>query len=66
MEFGSIGSLFGLIIFILDVMAIFSIITNPGSILYKLGWSLVIILLPLIGLILYAIFGGFSSRRVHN
>ncbi|CAM2009729.1 PLDc N-terminal domain-containing protein [Acanthopleuribacter pedis] len=65
MEFASVGTLFGLVIFILDIIALFQILSSPSSMLYKVGWSLVILLLPLVGLILYAIFGGVRTTRVN-
>lgn len=64
MEFASFSTLFGLVIFILDIIALFRIIASPASMLYKIGWSLAILFLPLLGLILYAIFGGVSARHV--
>jgi uncharacterized membrane protein len=60
------GSLLGLIILILDVIVIFSVLTSARSAAYKIGWTLTVLLLPLIGLILYALFGGATFRTATN
>jgi hypothetical protein len=51
------GGLFSLIILVLDIMAIVDIIRSSKSLGMKLLWTLVILFLPVLGLILYAIFG---------
>lgn len=54
MEF---GGLLGLIIFILDIYAIVKIVRSRASVLAKLLWSLLVIVLPLIGLIIWWLAG---------
>jgi hypothetical protein len=49
--------LIGLIIFIIDIYAIFLIITGSGSLAIKVVWMLVVLLLPLLGPILYFLLG---------
>ena len=57
MEYG----LFGLLVLILDVYAIFNILTSAASTGAKVVWTLVILLLPVLGFILWLIFGPKSS-----
>lgn len=49
MEYG----LFGLIIFILDIYALYKIITSSASTGAKILWSLLVLILPLVGLIIW-------------
>ena len=55
-----ISYLFGLLIFVLDIVAIVSVLMGRGSIGHKLLWVLLIILLPVVGMVLYFIFGKSS------
>lgn len=55
------GSVLGLIILILDVWAIFTILSGGDPPVAKLLWILLILLLPLIGLIIWLIAG----RQTH-
>jgi hypothetical protein len=47
----------GLIVLILDIIAIVSILTGGKSIGFKVLWILLVLLLPLIGMILYFLIG---------
>jgi hypothetical protein len=47
----------GLIIFVLDIIAIVSVLGGGGSVEHKLLWTVLILLLPLIGMILYFVLG---------
>ncbi|CAO3564182.1 unnamed protein product [Mortierella alpina] len=49
--------------FILDLIAIFEVINSNRSVTSKLLWSLLIFLFPILGLIIYFLFGG---REEHN
>lgn len=49
--------LIGLVILVLDIIAIISVLTGGGSVGYKLLWILLILLLPVIGMILYFLLG---------
>ncbi|KAF9962265.1 hypothetical protein BGZ72_008400 [Mortierella alpina] len=57
------GGFFGLVIFILDLIAIFEVVNSNRSVTSKLLWSLLIFLFPILGLIIYFLFGG---REEHN
>jgi hypothetical protein len=47
----------GTIILVLDIIAIMSVLLGHGSLGHKLLWILLVLLLPLIGMILYFLFG---------
>jgi len=47
----------GLIILVLDILAIVEIFKSGKSIMEKLLWSIFIIVAPLLGLIIYWLFG---------
>lgn len=49
--------LFGLIILILDIWAIYKIVTSAASTLGKVIWTLVIVILPVIGLLIWLVAG---------
>ena len=51
------GTILGLIIFVLDIWAIVQTIQSPVSTGNKVLWVLVIFILPLIGLILWYFMG---------
>lgn len=50
-------TLLGTLIFVLDVVAIVSLLTGYGSTTHKVFWILMILLLPFLGMILYYLFG---------
>ncbi|MCA9295722.1 MAG: PLDc_N domain-containing protein [Phycisphaerales bacterium] len=47
----------GLIVLILDIIALVSILTGGKSVAGKLLWTLIVVLLPVIGMILYFVIG---------
>ncbi|CAG8604014.1 881_t:CDS:2 [Cetraspora pellucida] len=47
------GGLLGLIILILDIIAIFEVLQSGRSMLSKLLWILLIFFFPIVGLIIY-------------
>ncbi|KAF9146623.1 hypothetical protein EC957_010056 [Mortierella hygrophila] len=57
------GGFFGLIILILDLIAIFEVLNSNRNVTSKVLWSLLIFLFPILGLVLYFLFGG---REEHN
>lgn len=57
MEYGILG----LIILIADIYAIYQVLTSGASTASKLIWTLVIVLLPVVGLIAWLIFGPRGS-----
>lgn len=60
--YSSSYSLIGLVVLVLDIIAIVSVLTGRGSVGYKLLWILLILILPLIGMILYFLIGRNSSN----
>lgn len=52
-----VGGFFGLVILVLDVWAIVRIVGSGASTGSQVLWIVVILLLPVLGLILWAIFG---------
>ena len=50
-------SLLGAIIFALDLVAIASVVMGRGSVGHKVGWTVAILMLPLLGMILYYLVG---------
>ena len=57
------NGLLGLLILIGDVWAIINIIQSSNSNGKKLGWTLLVVLLPLLGLILWFFLGPRGGRR---
>ncbi len=57
-----VGGIIGILILIADIWAIINIIGSRAEPLHKLLWSLLVILLPLIGLIIWFFAGPRSSR----
>jgi hypothetical protein len=51
------GSVLGLIVLILDIVAIVSVLGGAGTPGHKLLWTIVILLLPVLGMILYFLIG---------
>ena len=62
-----IGGLLGLIILIADIYAIVKTVQSDASTGAKVLWSLVIIVFPLVGLLLWLILGprGHGGRAAH-
>lgn len=50
-------ALLGLIVLALDIYAIVQIVSSGASTAAKIGWSLLVILLPVVGLIIWALAG---------
>lgn len=48
-----IGGILGLVILVLDIYAIVRIVTSGASVVAKILWSLLVLVLPLIGLIIW-------------
>ena len=49
--------LIGLLVGILDIIAIISVLLGRGSVGHKLLWILLVLILPVIGMILYYLIG---------
>lgn len=58
------NSLIGLIIFVLDVWAIINVLKSSAETGMKIIWVLLIILLPVLGLIIWAIAGPRGNVRI--
>lgn len=54
---------FALVILAIDIYAIFQVMNSRASGLAKVLWTLLILLMPLLGLIIWAIFGPRDARR---
>jgi hypothetical protein len=52
-----VGGLLGLVILAFDIYAIIKIINSGASTLAKVIWVLVILVLPVLGLLLWLLFG---------
>ena len=50
-----------IVVFILDIIAIVSVMSGRSSVERKVLWVVVILLLPLIGMLLYFLFGRSSA-----
>jgi hypothetical protein len=53
MEYGILG----IVVLILDIIAIVSVLAGRGSVGHKVLWTLLVLLLPVIGMILYFLIG---------
>ncbi|MDU8944643.1 PLD nuclease N-terminal domain-containing protein [Ovoidimarina sediminis] len=58
-----VGGLFGLIILVLDIWAIVSIIGSAASTGRKVLWTLLVLILPVLGFIIWLVAGPRSSTR---
>jgi len=52
-----VGGLFWLVVFAIDIWVIVQIVQSPSVTGKKLLWVLIILLLPLVGLLLWLLFG---------
>jgi len=59
-----VGGLFGLIILALDVWAILNVFQSSTSNGSKVIWTLLVLLLPILGLIIWAFAGPRSATKV--
>ena len=57
MTYGIIGTL----VLILDIVAIVSVLMGRGPVGHKVLWTLLILLLPVIGMVLYFLIGRSSA-----
>jgi len=57
-----VGGFFGLLLLIADVWAIINTVQSSTSTGKKVIWTVLIVLLPLLGLIIWFFFGPRSSR----
>jgi hypothetical protein len=57
MEIGIGSGLIGTLIFVVDIVAIVSVLFGSGSVGHKVLWIVLILLLPVVGVVLYFLFG---------
>lgn len=57
-----IGGFFGFLLLIVDIWAIVNVFQSRASTAAKVFWTVLILLLPLLGLIIWLIFGPRSAR----
>jgi len=51
------NSLGGLIVLVLDIVAIVSLLSGTSSVSHKVLWILLIVIFPCVGVVLYFLFG---------
>ncbi|EXJ86908.1 hypothetical protein A1O3_03862 [Capronia epimyces CBS 606.96] len=61
--YGTGGGIVGLIVLILDILAIVELIQSNRPVSHKLLWALVVLVFPFIGMLLYFF---FSNRQAHK
>lgn len=61
--FSSFGGLFGLIILALDIWAILNVLKSSIDTGMKIVWVLLILFLPVLGLIIWAVAGPRSNLK---
>lgn len=59
-----VGGLLGLIILVLDVWAIVKVFESGASTMAKVVWTVAILLLPILGLIVWFLFGPKGKAHV--
>ena len=57
-------SLIGLVLLVLDIVALIKLLQSGADTSTKILWALLIILLPLVGMILYFLMGPGRSRAI--
>jgi hypothetical protein len=50
-------SLLGIVIVVLDIIAIFSVVLGSGSLGHKVLWVIVVLIFPIVGMIVYYLTG---------
>ena len=59
-QFGS-PQIIGTVILVLDIVAIVSVLLGRGTVGHKVLWIVLILLLPVVGMVLYYLFGRNAS-----
>ncbi|KAK5072185.1 hypothetical protein LTS08_000718 [Lithohypha guttulata] len=62
-QYGTGGGIVGFVVLILDLIVIIEVLQSTRPVSHKVGWSLLIFLFPIIGIILYWL---FSNREQHK
>ncbi len=50
-------SLLGVVIVVLDIIAIFSILLGRGSVGHKVLWVILVLIFPIVGMVVYYLIG---------
>lgn len=50
-------SLLGIVVLVLDIIAIVSILLGSGSVGHKVLWTVLVLVFPIVGMILYYLIG---------
>jgi len=50
-------SLLGIVIVVLDIIAIFSVLLGSGGVGHKVLWIILVLIFPIVGMILYYLIG---------
>ncbi len=50
-------SIFGILILVLDIIALVEVLGGSGDTKHKVIWTAMILLLPIVGMVLYFLFG---------
>jgi len=50
-------SLFGIVIVVLDIIAIFSVLRGSDSLGHKVLWVILVLIFPIVGMIVYYLIG---------
>lgn len=59
-------SILGILILILDIIAIISVLGSNASVLAKLLWVVIILALPVLGMILYFLLGPGAKSSLQS
>lgn len=61
--YSTYGGVAGVVLLVLQIIVIISLLAGSGSAGHKLLWTIVILLLPVIGLLLYVLLGRSPRDR---
>lgn len=59
-------SFFGVVVLILDIVAIVSVMSGRSSIERKVLWTVLVLILPVVGMVLYYLIGKNSQDKIAN
>ena len=59
-------SLFGVVVLILDIVAIVSVMSGRSSLERKVLWTVLVLILPVVGMVLYYLIGKNSQDKIAN
>ena len=62
MNIGNYGGFFGLVLLVLDIWALVNVLSSGTEMPKKVGWVVLILVLPLLGFIIWA-FAGPRGKR---